>query len=135
MKLGVFARREPGVKATCGGVGESRVAQPDGSGGFRGDRVDRRVARGSACGPGRLGLSETAAITTLGDGAAWIWNAAAEQAAPAPAGCSTFTTPRGTSPMRAKASSAMGPPRKTWLEEGRTLLLSDGWRGLCDTSE
>ena len=77
-------------------------------------------------------MTDTAAITTLGDGAAWIWNAAAEQL---PGGGGVLDIYHAAEHIADAGKGLFGEgtaAAATWLEEGRGLLLSDGWAGLCD---
>ena len=115
-----------------GGVGQPDAAGPDGAGGVRGDRADRGLRPPLGAWAARLGLTDTAAITTLGDGAAWIWNAAAEQLP----GCGGVLDIYHAAEHIADAGKGLfgegTPAAAAWLEGGRGLLLSDGWAGLCD---
>ena len=81
---------------------------------------------------GRLGLTDTAAITTLGDGAAWIWNAAADQLPGSGGVLDIYHAAGHISEAGKKLFGEKTAEAKTFLEEGRALLLSDGWPGLCD---
>ena len=81
---------------------------------------------------GRLGLTDTAAITTLGDGAAWIWNAAAEQLP----GCGGVLDIYHAAEHIADAGKGLfgegTAAAATGWRGAAALLLSDGWAGLCD---
>jgi len=131
MKLGILARREPGEKATAARWDSRDLPAPTARVAFAAiepiDRFAPRIGQWA----GRLGLTDTAAITTLGDGAAWIWNAAAEQL-PGSGGVLDIYHASGHIAEAGKGLFGEGAAAKTWLEEGRALLLSDGWAGLCD---
>ena len=80
----------------------------------------------------RLGLSDTAAIATLGNGAAWIGNAAAEQL---PGGGGVLDIYHAAEHIADAGKKLFGEgtaAAASWLEAGRGLVLSDGWVGLCD---
>ena len=67
----------------------------------------------------------------LGDGAEWIWNAASRQFG----GCRQVLDIDHAAEhidVAAKRMFGEGTAAKGWLNEGRQLLLSDGWAGLCD---
>jgi hypothetical protein len=132
MKLGIFARREPGEEATATQWDSRDLPGPTARVAFAAiepiDRFAPRIGEWA----GRLKLTDTAAITTLGDGAAWIWNAAAEQL-PGSGGVLDIYHASGHVSDAGKGLFGEGAAAaKTWLEEGRALLLSDGWAGLCD---
>ena len=80
----------------------------------------------------RLGLTDTAAITTLGDGAAWIWNAAAEQLPGSGGVLDIYHVAEHISDAGKELFGVGTPEAAAWLEVGRGLVLSDGWAGLCD---
>jgi hypothetical protein len=132
MKIGIFARREPGEKATAAEWDSRKLPGPTARVAFAAIEPIEKFGPRIGVWAGRLGLTDTAAITTLGDGAAWIWNAAAEQL-PGSGGvldiyhAAGHIAEAGKRLFGEKTTSA-----KAWLEEGRALLLSDGWPGLCD---
>ena len=68
----------------------------------------------------------------LGDGAEWIWNAAARQFG----GCHQVLDIYHAAEYVADAGKGLfgegTAAAAAWLERGRGLLLSDGWAGLCD---
>ena len=79
MKIGIFARREPGEVATAAEWDSRVLPGPTARVAFAAIEPIDGFAPRIAVWASRLGLTDTAAITTLGDGATWIWNAAAEQ--------------------------------------------------------
>jgi hypothetical protein len=81
MKLAIFARREPGEKATAVQWDSRKLPGPTARVAFAAIEPIEVFGPRIGAWAGRLKLTETAAITTLADGAAWIWNAAAEQLA------------------------------------------------------
>ncbi len=81
---------------------------------------------------GRPGLADTAAITTRGDGAARVWNAAA---GPRPGSGGVLDIDHASGHIADAGKELFGEgsaAAKARLEEGRALLLSDGRAGLCD---
>ena len=104
-----------------GGVGQPEVAGADGAGGVRGDRADRACSPpGSARGPAGLELADTAAITTLGDGAAWIWGAAAGQLAGSGGVLDIYHAAGHIAEAGKKPLRREGPPRRrpSWRRAG-----------------
>ena len=128
MKVGIFARREPGEKATAAQWDSRDLPGPTARVAFAAiERLAPRLGRWA----GRLGLTDTAAITTRGDGAAWTWNAAAEQR-PGSGGVLDIDHASGHISEAGKGLFGEGAAAKARLEEGRALLLSDGWAGPGD---
>jgi hypothetical protein len=132
LKVGIFARREPGAKATAAEWDSRKMPGPTARVAFAaiepievfGPRIGARASR--------LGLTDTAAITTLADGAAWIWNAAAEQLPGSGGVLDIYHAAGHIAAAGKKLFGEEAAAAKTFLEEGRGLLLSDGWPGLCD---
>jgi hypothetical protein len=132
MKLGIFARREPGPRATAAEWDSRALPGPTARAAFAAIEPIERFAPRIGAWAGRLGLSDTAAITTLADGAAWIWNAAAEQLPNSGGVLDIYHAAGHIAEAGKKIFGEKTVEAKTWLEEGRSLLLSDGWAGLCD---
>jgi hypothetical protein len=129
MKIGIFARREPGEKAAAAEWDSRHLPGPSARVAFEPiDRFAPRVGRWA----GRLGLADTAAITTLGDGAAWIWDAAAEQLPGSGGVLEIYHASQHVSDAGKGLFGEGTAAARAWLEGGRALLLSDGWAGLCD---
>ena len=132
MKLGIFARREPGPRATAAEWDSRALPGPTARAAFAAIGPIERFAPRIGAWAGRLGLSDTAAITTLADGAAWIWNAAAEQLAGSGGVLDIYHAAGHIAEAGKKLFGAKSAAARTFLEQGRALLLSDGWAGLCD---
>jgi len=132
MKVGIFARREPGEKATAAEWSSRALPAPTARVAFAAVEPIEVFAPRIGAWAARLGLTDPAAITTLGDGAAWIWNAAAEQL---PGGGGVLDVYHAAGHIADAGKKLFGEgtaAAKAWLEAGRALLLSDGWAGLCD---
>ncbi len=132
MKIGIFARREPGEKATAAEWDSRNLPGPTARVAFAAIEPIKVFGPRIGAWASRLGLTDTAAITTLGDGAAWIWNAAAEQLPGSGGVLDIYHAAGHISEAGKKLFGEKTTETKTWLEEGRGLLLSDGWPGLCD---
>ena len=132
MKIGIFARREPGEVASAAEWDSRDLPAPTARVAFAAIEPIEEFAPRLGVWAARLGLSDTAAITTLGDGAAWIWNAAAEQLPGSGGVLDIYHAAEHISDAGKKLFGEKTVEAKTWLEEGRALLLSDGWAGLCD---
>jgi hypothetical protein len=132
MKIGIFARREPGEKATAAEWDSRDLPRPTTRVAFAAIEPIDDFAPRIGVWASRLGLTDTAAITTLGDGAAWIWNASAEQLPGSGGVLDIYHAAGHISDAGKKLFGDKTAEAKTFLEEGRALLLSDGWAGLCD---
>ena len=80
----------------------------------------------------RLGVTDPAAVHTLGDGAEWIWNAADSHF---PGGPQTLDVWHGTEPVGDASKKLYGegtPEAEASYERGRQALLAKGWAGVCD---
>ncbi len=132
MKIGIFARRQPGEPATSAEWDSRALPGATARVAFAAIEPIERFAPRIGEWAGRLELRDTAAITTLGDGAAWIWNAAAEQLRGCRGVLDIYHAAEHISGAGKKLFGEGTDEAKTWLEEGRASLLSDGWAGLCD---
>jgi hypothetical protein len=132
MKIGIFARREPGETATAVQWDDRNLPGPTARVAFAAIEPIEKFGPRIGVWASRLGLTDTAAITTLGDGAAWIWNAAAEQLPGSGGVLDIYHAAEHIAEAGKKLFGEKSAEAKTFLEEGRGLLLSDGWAGLCD---
>jgi hypothetical protein len=132
MKIGIFARRQRGEKATPTQWDSRTLPPPTARAAFAAIEGIETFAPRIGPWAARLGITEMATISVLGDGAAWIWNAASEQLP----GCVQVLDIYHAAEHIADAAKGLfgegTPAAATWLEGGRQLLLSDGWAGLCD---
>ena len=132
MKIGIFARRERGEPATPAEWDKRDLPAPTTRAAFAAiETIDDFAPRWSEW-AARLGIKDPTTITVLGDGAEWIWNAAIKQFG----NCHQVLDIYHAAEYVADAGKGLygegTPEAATWLEEGRRLLLSDGWAGLCD---
>lgn len=79
----------------------------------------------------RLGIGSGADLTVLGDGAEWIWNAAAAQFGPTRQVLDVYHALEriGTAATRLYGSETA--EAQASFEAGRAALLADGWNGAC----
>jgi hypothetical protein len=132
MKVGIFARRERGEAATPGEWDTRRLPVPTMRVAFAAiESIDDFAPRWGEWAD-RLKVTDRTAITVLGDGAEWIWNATSRQFGD----CHQILDIYHAAEYIADAGKGLfgegTPAASTWLEQGRGLLLSDGWAGLCD---
>ena len=130
-KIGIFARRERGEQATPADWNKRTLPAPTTRVAFAAiETIDDFAPQWKAWAT-RLGIKDLTAITVLGDGAEWIWNAAARQFG----GCHQVLDVFHAAEHIADAARRRfreATEAANWLEQGRGLLLSDGWAGLCD---
>jgi hypothetical protein len=133
MKLGIFARREPGAPATAAEWDTRKLPAPTARVAFAAIEPIEQFAPRIGAWATRLGLTNTtAASTTLGDGAAWIWNAVAEQLPGGGGVLDIYHVAEHIAVAGKKLFGEGSAAAANWLEGGRALMLSDGWAGLCD---
>jgi hypothetical protein len=131
MKIGIFARRERGEPATPAEWDKRYLPAPTTRVAFAAiEAIDDFAPRWSEW-AARLGIEDQSTITVLGDGAEWIWNAATREFR----GCRQILDIYHAAEHigdAAKRRFGEGTAATEWLNQGRHLLLSDGWAGLCD---
>ena len=79
-----------------------------------------------------MGIDPAGPLTVLGDGAEWIWNAAAAQF---PAAAQVLDIFHASHYIAAAAAALHGEGTAAageWAEGARARLLADGWPGLLD---
>jgi hypothetical protein len=127
LRLGVFAKRQPGRPAAADEWDTRRLPAPHARVLFGGietaEHFGPRIRRWA----GRLGVRDAAQVTVLADGAAWIWDQAQKQLPGAAgvldiyhacehlAGCAKVLHGEGTAEAR------------DWVDAGRQALLTGGW--------
>jgi hypothetical protein len=132
MKIGIFARRERGEPATPAQWDERHLPAPTTRVAFAAiESIDDFAPRWGEWAD-RLRITDRSAITVPGDGAEWIWNAASRQFGD----CDQILDIYHAAEYIADAGKGLfgegTSAASSWLEQGRGLLLSDGWAGLCD---
>jgi hypothetical protein len=130
VRLSIFAKRKPGAPVTdLDDWDEQRLPAPQA-------RVATAAIRTSeALGPqwrraaARLGVTRTAELTVLADGAKWIWNEV-EKNLPGPAGVLDIYHAGEHLHAAAVALNGAGPAAEAWYERRRRTLLESGSSGL-----
>ncbi len=131
MKIGIFARRERGEPATPAEWDQRHLPAPTARAAFAAiETIDDFAPRWGEW-AARLGIEDLTTITILGDGAEWIWNAAARQFGSCHQILDIYHAAEHID-AAAKRRFGDGAAATEWLDRGRGLLLSDGWAGLCD---
>lgn len=132
VKLGVFQKRPDGKPA--GPDAWATRVLPAATAAVAFARLEDCDAFGARWGgwAQQLGVTAADALTVLGDGAAWIWNRAAEQFPKAGTVLDIFhATEHLATAARVLFGEGTGAGR-VWTGRVRRRLLGDGWPGLCD---
>jgi hypothetical protein len=132
VKLGVFQKRPDGTPAEVEDWAGRKLPAATASVAFA--RLEDCEAFAARWGPWaqRLGVGAEDRLTVLGDGAAWIWNRAAEQFPPAGQLLDIFHAGEQIwAAARVLFGEGTGAGR-VWVDRVRRRLLGDGWPGLCD---
>jgi hypothetical protein len=131
VKIGIFAKRQRGEKATPQEWDSRELPRPTARVAFA--RVEHVEAFGQRCSDWaeRLRVVDTGAVSVLGDGAGWIWDLA-EQHLPGAQGLVDIYHACERLDTAAKAvHGEQAEAAERWLDEARQKLLADGWWGLC----
>src|SRR5205807_4062194 len=79
----------------------------------------------------RLGLTDPAHLSVLGDGAEWIWNLVARQFAGAAQVLDVYHAVAHLA-TAGRAAFGDGPALTDWLTAARRLVVGDGYCGACE---
>jgi hypothetical protein len=131
LKWASFAQRPAGAPATPATGDARRLPAPTARGAFAAIAPVEEFAAAGRPWAARLRVTDTTALTILGDGAEWIWNAAA---AAFPGGAQVLDIDHAWEHLGTAARGLYGEgtaAATTWHGHGRAALLADGWWGLC----
>lgn len=132
MKIGIFARRERGDKATPAEWDDRDLPTPTARVAFAKIETIEDFAPNWSTWATRLGITDPTKISVLGDGASWIWNAASEQFGAGPQILDIYHAAEHIADAGKRLFGEGTAEAAAWLDRGRDLMLSDGWAGLCD---
>jgi hypothetical protein len=130
MKIGIFAKREPGEPATAEQWDERHLPGPTARVGFAAIETSEEFAARWRPWAGRLGVVDAGRVSVLGDGAEWIWNEA-EAHFPGAAMVLDVYHAREHISDAGKALFGEGEEAQRWLRDVGQALIADGWWGLC----
>jgi len=132
LKLGVFQKRARGAPAGPEGWATRVLPAPSASCAFAAlADCDTFAATWRVWAAG-LGVTDTAALTVIADGAPWIWGAAAAQLPGATGVLDIFHACQHVWAAAAAVHGEGTPGAADWAGRVRDALLRDGWPGLCD---
>jgi hypothetical protein len=131
MKIAIYAKRQRGKPATPAEWDDRELPKHEARVAFARVEEAERFGRRLGDWTGRLQV-DTEAVTTLGDGAEWIWNLSDEHV---PGGKQCLDIYHGSERLSDAGKEVFGQGSegaRRWLEEARQHLLADGWWGLCE---
>jgi hypothetical protein len=132
VKLGIFAKREPGEKATPEQWAKRDLPVPTARMAFAKIEEAEQFSKRTGDWATRLQVNDTAAVSVLGDGAEWIWNLAKENFPFAFEVLDIFHGIEHLGKAAKKVHAEGSSEAKQWQEEARQKVLRDGWWGLCE---
>ena len=132
LKMALYLKRPPGEPAEPEEWADRELPRPTASAAYA--TTADCEAFSARWGPRAeaLGIDPAGPLTVLGDGAEWIWSAAAEQF---PAAAQVLDIFHASQHLAAAAAALHGEGTAAaaeWTERGRRALLADGWPGLLD---
>jgi hypothetical protein len=130
MKIAVYAKRQRALPATPAEWDDRQLPRHTARVAFA--RVEEADQFGQRLGEwtGRL-VVDTTEVSTLGDGAEWIWRLSTEQV---PGGKQCLDVYHGSEHLSDAGKAVFGKESEQaerFLQEARQQLLADGWWGLC----
>jgi len=132
MKIGIFARRELGDTATPEEWASRELPAPTTCVAFGAIEASERFGRRWKQWARRLGILETSNVTVLADGVKWIWEEQLNHL-PAASGVLDIFHAIGHIAETSRMLFGAGPEEASeWLNEGRTILIADGWPGIFE---
>jgi hypothetical protein len=133
IKIGIFAKREPGAKATPEKWEKRDLPKPTARMAFA--KIEEATDFRKRCRDwmDRLGVIDTSKVTVLGDGAEWIWNLAAESFPFAFEVLDIFHAIEHFGTAAKQMHGEKSPAAEQWQDETLQKVLQDGWYGLCET--
>ncbi|MGE5754759.1 MAG: hypothetical protein ACM35G_03435 [Planctomycetaceae bacterium] len=132
VKIGIFARRPAGEPATAAEGDDRAPPPPTARVAFAAVETSAVFGARWARWAARLGIDAPARLSVLADGAESIWD---QVAAPLPGATEVLDISHACEHLADASKAPFGAgtaAASTWLEGGRSRLLSDGWWGLCE---
>lgn len=132
IKIGIFAKREPGDPATPEQWAKRDLPAPEARMAFA--KIEEAKDFGKRCADwaDRLGVIDTSEVSVLGDGAEWIWNLTREHLAGAFEVLDIYHVIEHLAGAAKQTQGEGTDEAKQWQEEARQKVLGDGWWGLCE---
>jgi hypothetical protein len=132
VKICIFAKREPGEKATPEKWAKRDLPAPTSRMAFAKIEEAEQFRKRTGDWMGRLQVIDTTAVSVLGDGAEWIWNLARECFPFAFEVLDIFHVLEHLGTAAKKLYGEGSDEARQWQEQTRHKVLQDGWWGLCE---
>lgn len=132
LKMALYLKRPPGGPAEPEDWARRNLPRPTAQAAYAAVADCEAFAARWAPRAEALGIDPAGPLTVLGDGAEWIWNAAAARF---PAATQILDVFHAGEHLAAAAKALFGDgvgAAADWTERGRRALLADGWPGLLD---
>lgn len=130
MKIAIFARRELGESATPEEWSSRDLPQPLTSVAFGAIECSADFGRKWKSSARRLGILDTSNVTVLADGAKWIWEEQLNNLRGASGVLDIFHAVEHIAETSRTLFGAGTNEASAWLEEGRMILIREGWSGI-----
>jgi hypothetical protein len=132
LKLAVYLKRPPGEPAEPEGWADRELPGLTASVAYAAVADCAAFAARWAPRAAALGIDPAGPLTVLGDGAEWIWKAAATQFPAAQQVLDIFHAAQHLAAASAALHGEGTAAAADWTDRGRRALLADGWPGLLD---
>jgi hypothetical protein len=132
LKLALYLKRPPGAPAEPEDWADRELPRPTARAAYASLGDCEAFAADWGRRAAALGIDPRGPLSVLGDGAEWIWKAAAAQF---PAAAQVLDIFHAAQHLAAAAKALHGDGTTAaaeWTEAGRRALLADGWPGLLD---
>jgi hypothetical protein len=131
LRLGIFAKRQPGRPATPAAWDTRRLPAPATRVLFAAVQTAQQFGPRIRAWAGRLGIRDPTAVTVLADGADWIWKQVAVQLPGCAGVLDIFHALEHVGACARVVYGEAGDEGQRWQERGREALLSAGGAGIA----
>lgn len=132
LKLATFVAREPAEPCTSENFEDRDLPKP--SVRYAVAAIEPSEEFGPRCKAEaeKLGLTDPSKLTVLGDGAAWIWNLAAEHFTAAEQTLDFFHATQYLGNLARAGFGENVAAADGWRRRAQQSLMADGWAGVCE---
>lgn len=132
LKIGVISKREAGEPTTLEHWKSQRLPAATMVLAFAMIATSKTFAKTWRSRLRRLGVTATASVSVLGDGASWIWKAVQRVLTGCTQTLDVFHACQRISQCAAKVFGEETAETHAAYQQGRRLLLQKGWNGICE---
>lgn len=130
MKVGIFAKRAAGEPATADEWADRNLPSPSVSVAFSAIEASDRFGRRWKQWARRLAILDTSNVTVLADGAKWIWEEQLRHLRGASGVLDIYHALEHIAETSRVLFGAGTDEATAWLDQGRSILIADGWPGI-----